>query len=172
MRIVFFALCLLLSHPVRAVIVQPLSIGELVIQADLVVRGTVMSKSCQRDPSRRIYTKVDLDVSEVWKGNLQPGRLTIVHGGGILGEERVVVSGQVDYRLREDVVVFLIRNSRGEAVTLAMAQGKFTVSKGPAGTLYVSNGIHGAGSAAAAGRQRGERFSFSSLKSQVTGAKL
>ena len=43
---------------------------------------------------------------------------TIVHGGGILGDRRVIVSDQVTFQPGEEVVAFLVLNQRGEGVTL------------------------------------------------------
>src|SRR5919109_303019 len=59
----------LLASRGHALRIEPLSLDRLADQAALVVRGTVLSKSCQRDPAGRIYTKVQLDVVEVWKGS-------------------------------------------------------------------------------------------------------
>src|SRR5206468_54907 len=90
---------------------------------------TVLSKSCQRDPSGRIFTKVELQVAETWKGSLTTNRISIVHGGGILGDQKTTVSGQVDYGIGEEVVAFLVLNPRGEAVTLGLSQGKFHIRR-------------------------------------------
>src|SRR5437867_8643817 len=102
----------------HAVQMEPLSIEQLAQESALVVQGTVRSKSCQRDPAGRIFTKVELQVAETWKGSLTTNRISIVHGGGVLGGERSIVSGQVDYGIGEEVVAFLVLNQRGEAVTL------------------------------------------------------
>ena len=124
----------------------PIPIEELAKRADLVVWGTVESKSCQRDEKGRIYTKVDLAVKEVWKGRAQTNLLTLVQGGGILGEERVVVSGQTDYAIDEEVVAFLVFNPAGEPVTLGMSQGKFRVWQDKrSGQKCVANPFHGTG---------------------------
>jgi hypothetical protein len=133
------------AFPLRAVQMEPLSVEQLADQSALVVRGTVLSESCQRDPAGRIYTKVELQVGEVWKGSLPTNRCTIVHGGGILGGEKSVVSGQVDYGIGEEVVAFLVLNQRGEGVTLGLAQGKFHVwQEQGTGERLVRNLFHGA----------------------------
>jgi hypothetical protein len=130
--------------PLRAVQMQPLSIEQLASQSALVVRGTVLSETCRRDPAGRIYTKIELQVGEVWKGSLATNRFTIVHGGGILGGEKSFVSGQVEYGMGEEVVAFLVLNQRGEGVTLGLAQGKFHVWREPkTGERLVHNVFHG-----------------------------
>jgi hypothetical protein len=126
--------------------IEPLSLDRLAAQASLVVRGTVLSKSCQRDPAGRIYTKVQLDVVEVWKGSPAAKRVTIVHGGGILGDKRAAVSGQVEYGIGEEVVAFLVFNQRREGVTLGLLQGKFRVERDArTGELLAQNPFYGGG---------------------------
>jgi hypothetical protein len=136
---------LLATQPLLASLMTPLSIDDLTAKAALIVRGTVLSKSSQRDAGGRIYTKVELNVAEVWKGSHTAKHLVIVHGGGTLGEERVVVSNQVEYDIAEEVVAFCVLNQRGEAVTLGLCQGKFHVWKDDAGMARVRNPFHGAG---------------------------
>ena len=129
---------------VRAVQTEPLAIEELAEKSALVVRGTVLSKSCQRDPYRRVYTKVELQIAEVWKGSLTTNRIVIVHGGGILGGEKTIVSGQVEYGIGEEVVAFLVFNQRAQCVTLGLAQGKFQVRReAGTGEFLAHNLFHG-----------------------------
>src|SRR5256885_7675532 len=94
--------------PARAVQMEPLSIEQIARQSALVVHGTVLGKSCQRDPAGRIFTRVELQVAEVWKGSLATNHFTIVLGGGILGGQKAAVSGQVEYGIGEEVVAFLV----------------------------------------------------------------
>jgi hypothetical protein len=85
-----------------------------------------------------------LAVAEVWKGTVATNRFTIVHGGGILGEERAVVSGQVEYDVGEEVVAFLVLNQRGEGVTRGLMQGKFHIWKdATTGEWLARNPFHG-----------------------------
>jgi len=124
-------------------LVNPLSLDQLESEADLVAQGKVLSKTCQRDSSGRIYTSVDLLVTDVWKGKVARSPLTIVHGGGTLGEEQSVVSNQVEYSVGEDVVAFLKINSDSQGVTVALAQGKFHIWQDASGAKFVHNGFHG-----------------------------
>ena len=79
------------------------------------------------------HTKVELEVTDVWKGAVSGSPFQIVMGGGVLGEEQAVVSGQVQDAVGEEVVAFLVRNARGEGVTLGLMQGKFHVWKDTGG---------------------------------------
>jgi hypothetical protein len=134
----------------RAVVLQPLSIETLARKADLILQGAVLSKTCQRDATGRIYTRIELQVNELWKGAIPASPFLIVLGGGVLGEEQATVAGQVEYAVGEEVVVFLVRNPRGEGVTLGLTQGKFHVFPESSGsTRFVANPFHGVPPAAA-----------------------
>jgi hypothetical protein len=117
------------------------TIEQLAAAGEAVVRGVVTSKSVQRDADGRIFTRVQLELKEHWKGSRPV--ISIVHGGGVLGDQASFADGQEQYAVGEEVVAFVRFNGRGEAVTLGMNQGKFTVFKHEGETL-VSNGFHGA----------------------------
>ena len=137
-------LSFVLAPSLRAIQFTPLSIEQLAQESALIVQGTVLSKSCQRDSAGRIFTKVELGIAEVWKGSLATNRFTVVHGGGILGDRKATVSGQVEYGIGEGVVAFVVFNQRGEGVTLGLAQGKFHIGKeAQTGERLVHNLFHG-----------------------------
>jgi hypothetical protein len=122
----------------------PLAIEDLTAKAQLILHGNVLSTTVQRDPAGRIYTKIDLQVTEVWKGTLATNHFTIVHSGGVLGEEIATASGEVEYAVGEEVVAFLVINPQGEGVSIGLSQGKFQVSPDPAtGEKLVHNRFHG-----------------------------
>src|SRR5688572_22941867 len=137
-------LACVLTPSLRATQFAPLSIEQLTRESALVVQATVLSKSCQRDAAGRIFTKVELEVAEIWKGSLRTNRFNVVHGGGILGDRKATVSGQVEYGIGEEVVAFVVFNHRGEGVTMGLAQGKFHIGKEAAtGERLVHNRFHG-----------------------------
>src|SRR4051812_30704101 len=113
--LIFFGLCFSISQ-LPAVSMRFLPIEELSQRADVVVNGTVVSKTCQRDEAGRIYTKVDLAIAETWKGQPRTNHFTAVYGGGTVGNEHVEVSGQAEYEIGEEVVGFFVLNQRGEGV--------------------------------------------------------
>jgi hypothetical protein len=136
--------CLLVfgGSPLRATHLRPLSIEQLAQKSHLILHGTVLSKSCQRDPEGRIYTKVELQITESWKGSKD--RFVLVHGGGVLGNESSEAVGQESYEVGEEVVAFVVLNQRGEGVTLGLAQGKFRIWVDPAsGEKMAHNPFHG-----------------------------
>jgi hypothetical protein len=141
---VFFCLAILSASDAYSTDFRPLSIEHLSSKAALVLHGTVVGKTVQRDPEGRIYTKVELEVNEAWKGSSAGKRFTLVHGGGVLGDEWSTVQGQEEYEVGEEVVAFLVTNHRGEGVTLGLAQGKFHVSEEPgSGEKQAHNMFHG-----------------------------
>jgi hypothetical protein len=128
-----------------AALMSPLPVEELTQRAELILHGTVIGKTCERTAEGRIITRVALDVLEIWKGSLATNKFTVVHGGGTVGNRRVEVSGQVDYVVGEEVVAFLVRNDRGDGVTLGLAQGKFHVwQDAKTGEKFAHNIFHGA----------------------------
>ena len=141
------ALAVLLSSAlagwIAAATGAPVPVEDLAKRADTVIHGKVAALECTRDPAGRIFTRVELDVAEVWKGK-PAGRFTLVMAGGVLGARKVAVVGGPGYRLGEEVVVFTARNASGEPVTLDLAQGKFTVEAAQAsGAKHVANGVLG-----------------------------
>jgi len=113
-------------------------IEELARRADDVVRGRVVSLEATRDEKGRPFTRVEVGVAECWKG-AATNQLTVVLAGTVLGERRVLVVGEPEFLLDEEVVLFAVRNPRGEAVTLDLARGKFLVT-----TNAVTGGLEAA----------------------------
>lgn len=121
-------------------------VESLATRAEWILRGTVESLETSRGTGGVISTRAELNVAEVWKGpNTQRTVLTLA--GGVLGDRQVVVSGQATFKVGEEVVVFLVRNERGEGVVLELAQGKFRVTQDSSKQRWVSNGVLGAGDA-------------------------
>ena len=122
----------------------PLSIETLATKADAVVHGKVVRMSCQRDDGGRIFTTVHLQIIEQVKGRERGAALVIVQGGGVLGRRIARSPIQPKYKVGTEVVVFAVFNSRGEAVTLGLNQGKFDVARQPkTGLVTVRNPFHG-----------------------------
>lgn len=181
-----FLRCLLLTIfclsqlSLRATIMVPLSVENLTERAELILRGTVASKVCLKDPEGRLYTKIEFKVSEVWKGAIATNTLVIVHTGGTAGDELTVVDGEASYEVGEELVSFLRLNQRGEGVSIGLAQGKFNVwRENSTGEQFAYNLFHGrpnsqetselAALRAAVGKPT--RLSLQELRSRTTGGK-
>lgn len=122
----------------------PLSIDSLATKADAVVHGKVTSLSCKRDAAGRIFTEVRMKLTETLKGEPITGAFRLVHGGGVLGEKRSRSIADPKFTVGEEVVVFVVFNSRGEAVPVGMNQGRFEVFRpDQSGEAMVRNPFHG-----------------------------
>jgi hypothetical protein len=162
----------LITHVAMAVHMVPLSIPQLTDKAQLVLHGNVTSRSVQRDPQGRIYTRVELAVSGVWKGEQTLKSFVVVQSGGVLGEESVTVDGQEDFTIGEEVVLFLVLNQRGEGLVIGLAQGKFKVARDSNGEKTVHNRFHGLAPGReknASGNEDRERLPLAALKARVQG---
>jgi hypothetical protein len=132
------------AQSARATQFVPLPIETLVEQSQLILQGTVLSKTTLRDETGQIYTKIEIDVSDVWKGTIASNRFTIVQGGGTLGDRRVMVTGQAEFKIGEEIVAFLVINKQGEGVILGLSQGKFQVWRDQStGEKLTRNMFHG-----------------------------
>jgi hypothetical protein len=162
----------LCSFNLLAAQLTPLSVEDLSRRADLILQGTVTSKTCLRDPDGRIVTHVQLTVSNVWKGTLATNSFTIVHSGGTIGDIESEVTGQVEYSVGEEVVAFLVLNKRGEGVTIGLAQGKFLVWKDKTtGEKFVHNIFHGdTEEAAARSGNKAAKLALKELQQRAQGA--
>ena len=136
-------LALLLAGFAHAGKMFPLSIEQLTQKAQLVLHGNVLNKSVQRDPQGRIYTKMELQAAETWKGDSKGNRFTLVQSGGVLGEEIARTDDQAEFAIGEEVVLFLRVNERGEGVVIGLVQGKFEVTTDRTGQKTVHSIFHG-----------------------------
>jgi hypothetical protein len=121
----------------------PLTIEQLVQHSELILFGAVLSTSSKQHSAGGIYTRVELNVVELWKGAVAKQPFKIVHDGGTFGEKRVTVSDQIDFQPGEEIVAFLVINQRGEGVSLGMSQGKFHIwTDGVTKQKYARNPFH------------------------------
>ncbi|HEY2952907.1 MAG TPA: hypothetical protein VGK40_10005 [Verrucomicrobiae bacterium] len=175
--IVWLTVSLLVALPLLAGQVVPFTVAQLTERSQVILHAIVRSRTVQRDPQGRIYTKIELDVSDVWKGAGVTNRFLLVQAGGILGEEGMAVEGQSEFAIGEEIVAFMVLNQRGEGVILGLSQGTFRVSRDPAsGERFVHNPFHGG---PPPGQIRGQlqpgsagaRLSLAELRSRVQGGR-
>ena len=122
----------------------PLSIESLTTKANAVVHGKVKGITCKRDSAGRIFSVIKLNIIENIKGQIKSKKFELVHGGGILGSKRTGSIVDPRFKVGEEVVVFVVYNSRGEAVPLGQNQGRFEVFRNPGNTTaMVRNPFHG-----------------------------
>jgi len=109
----------------RASLVQALDVGELARRADhITVADVIYVRSAWDDEHHKIYTTVELQVVESWKGNDAPAsRITIVQPGGTVGDITMVVFGLSRFVPGERALLFL-RGSPSQAGVVGLTQGK------------------------------------------------
>ena len=129
------ACALLLLGNSHADVSGPTPVPKLAVEAQVVLHARVLSVSTLKDSAGEIYSEVQFEPVSTWKGKVLPEKDRIVHSGGIFGEEMALASGQVAFVPGEEFVAFLVRNSRGELVTVGMDFGKFRIHNGEASRL-------------------------------------
>jgi hypothetical protein len=164
-RVLVVCFALIITSTALAVRMVPLSIAQLTAKAQLVLQGSVTSKTVQRDAEGRIYTRIELQIADVWKGQPKAKTFMLVQSGGVLGQEIATVDGQEEFSIGEEVVVFLVLNQRNEGVVIGLSQGKFKVRKELGGEKVAQNFFHG--TAPETTKIKSSRLSLAELKQRV-----
>jgi hypothetical protein len=116
--------------PARAAVAAPVTVEQLARASEAVVRGRVASVTA-RWVGKRIYSFVELEVAETWRGSA-PARLTVLTPGGVVGKLGQRTDGAAVFASGEEVVAFLGRAEGGHHGVTGLAQGKFAVHAGSA----------------------------------------
>ena len=131
MRNVLLCLFLLAAGPARAMLAVPATVEDLARSSDAVLRGKVVSVSSEwAEDQRRIFTRVEVAPTSVWRGSAR-ARVTVLVPGGVVGRIGQRVDGAPGFAKGEEVVVFLTGAAPGSFRVNGLAQGKFRVD-GPA----------------------------------------
>ena len=110
-----------------------LDLESLVANSEQIVLGDVVDRtSFEREG--RIFTDIEVEVVENWKGTAHEETVTIRHPGGRVGDVTTRVHGLPEFKLKERIVVFLETTPKLDAFTVTgLRQGKFHVATGPDG---------------------------------------
>lgn len=124
-----------------ATVAIALSVEDMAVRADTVVRATVRGQMSAWDEAhRRIHTYTELEVTETWVGEAPP-TVVVRTLGGVVGEIGMRVSGMARFRSGEDVVLFLRTDPLGggddQFEVVGLSQGKFRVESSEAGAMAV-----------------------------------
>ena len=113
---------------------------ELTARADAVVQAEVLDVESYRDARlHRVFTRVTLGVQSYLKGQ-GPAEIAVRVAGGTLGELEYRVLGAPQFRLGEQVVLFL--QARPEAAgVIGMTQGKLRVVTDERGDKWVERDL-------------------------------
>lgn len=154
-RLLLIAAILFLAPPLGATVLVPADFREVVAGSQVIVHGRVVDVRADWTTDRfRIETFVTLEAGSYLKGG--PGeRVTFRVPGGTIGRYRSLLVGAPEFRVGEEVVMFL--KSDGPAVphVFGLSQGVFRVRhQVPTGERVVMPPVLMADSATA---QRGGR---------------
>jgi hypothetical protein len=119
------------SGTAHATTMVELSVDQMVSSADFIVRGTVQEIWTERSASGHVWTRIHLDVSQVYKGAPDLDSIIVDQLGGEWAGQNLGVHGAARYDVGEEVVVFLEDLKSGHVVTVGMQQGKFTLKMDP-----------------------------------------
>ena len=119
--------------PARASMVLAMDLPRMTATANRILVAEVLSTSSHWDSQRRrIYTTVEVQVAELWKGAMPAGgRLKFTQLGGSLGDYELKVHGQPVFRSGERTVLFLGGDATRSYV-VGMGQGHRPLRHDPA----------------------------------------
>ena len=109
---------------------------DLARRSVAAVRATVTAiESALDETTGGVHTYIHLAPSRVVFGTLPDGEIVLRETGGRVRGASEWLYGNPEYRVGEDVLVFLERTSDGSLTTTAMAMGKFSITTNADGSL-------------------------------------
>ena len=126
-RLALLALFLTVPVALRATVVVPIEFRELVTTTPVIVHGRVTDvRSAPVDGRRSVDTFVTVAADEYLKGDL--GRfVTFRVPGGEVGRYRTIVIGAPEFKVGEEVVLFLKTQSSSVPFIAGFNQGVYRV---------------------------------------------
>ena len=124
-----FTVYALAAPPIAsASLVRAMDLAELTALADMIIVGDVVLVQATWDSAHRtIYSTVEVNVQESWKGSPPAnGRIDIRQPGGKVGEIEMTVHGMPNFSTGERTLLFLER-----ARVVGMSQGKCRLYREP-----------------------------------------
>jgi hypothetical protein len=128
-RLLFVVAWLALAPPLAATVLVPAEFHEIVNGSQVIVHGRVVDVQSDWTEDRfRIETMVTLEAGAYFKGG--PGeRVTFRVPGGTIGRYRSLMVGAPEFRVGDEVVMFL--RSEGPSVphVFGLSQGVFRIRR-------------------------------------------
>jgi hypothetical protein len=102
---------------------------QLVIGSRAIVRGRVLAvESAFDSQTGRVWTYTTLRINEVLKGDITQRKITIKEEGGQTAERGSIIYGTPQFKLNEQVILYLDSWGDGSLRVHDMFLGKFTIS--------------------------------------------
>jgi hypothetical protein len=120
----------LLSAVAHATTVKPPEFGDLVNQADYIVRAVVKSvvSDYAHPGSHKILTWVELDVREIVAGT-PPKPLVLRLLGGKVGDTEMIIEGAPQFKVGDDDIFFVRGNGHEMYPLVAMMHGIYPIKR-------------------------------------------
>lgn len=129
-RLFLLALALMASSTILGAMLQPQSLEQLIYGSDLIVRGQVRDITPGPRGEGGPSTTVLVSVQEQWKGP-KLSTLRLVQPRGTEGEVSQAVPGLPTFRVGEEIILFVVKEARGQYHVLGGKQGKFSIKTDP-----------------------------------------
>jgi len=125
-----------LVNATQLVSMTPRQMGE---RAQLVVAGKVSGEqSFWNEKRTKIFTRIDVAVDASYKGGT-PVSVSLLQLGGTVDGVRTTVDGAVQWRVGEEVLLFLEPYTKGTYQVTGLSQGKFRIERDAVtGAAFVS----------------------------------
>ena len=107
------------------------TLEQRVEMSDVIVRGTVAEVWTERDDHGVIWTRAQVEVSDVLKGDGDLETVVIDQIGGEWAGMHMAMPGASRYSPGEEIVVMLDELDSGYMAPVGMFQGKYTVTMDP-----------------------------------------
>lgn len=125
------ALLGLAAAPANATSMARLTTNQLVDASESIVRGNVVEVWTELDEKGSVWTRAQVEVSEVLKGDPDLQVVIVDQRGGTYGGLTVDMGGAARFSVGEDALLFLETLSNGHTVPVGMVQGKYTIQMEP-----------------------------------------
>jgi hypothetical protein len=118
------------STGVKATSVSAPEFVDLVNESDYIVRAVVKSVTSHyaQPASRKIITKVEMEVTEVIAGK-PPEPLILQILGGKVGQEEMILDGAPQFKEGDEGIYFVQNNGRQISPLVAMMHGLYPIKK-------------------------------------------
>ena len=115
----------------QATTLMEMTTEEMVDMSDLVLRGTVSETWTEMGENGRIWTRAQIDVDHMYKGDGDIDTVVVDQLGGHHAGVTMHIEGATRFSIGEEIVIFLDELESGRISPLGMFTGKWTVRMDP-----------------------------------------
>ena len=119
------------TMPAHASVMVRLSTNQMVDASDSIVRGKILEVWTEEDARGVVWTRAQLEVTQVLKGDSNRKKYILDQMGGTFGGSQSFVSGRAHFSVGEEGIFFLENMKSGRTMTIGLSQGKYTLRLDP-----------------------------------------